>query len=278
MTAPFLVPSAPHSNSGVIHSAGMTPQQKEDYMITHAPGASAPNFASEVLVALDELQAKVVEVTHLANLVESPHRDAVIVISGGELCVRGCDGLSTAPATIKDIKDGETLLAGITQGTLSMPAAYREFHYGETGSEAVKGLRDYWVAILSGKREDDATTLLAWGHIPAKTEFESLGVDPLGLLDAIYDRLEWDGVNFRDEARRKVFLDMLEKALTEVCRPLFTEDLSHNELRAFAGHIEIVSELEARGVTRLIDLLATERQLSGELQDARRELAIIDLL
>ena len=75
-----------------------------------------------------------------------------------------------------------------------------------------------------------------------------------------------------------VILDMLEKALTEVCRPLFTEDLSHNELRAFAGHIEIVSELEARGVTRLIDLLATESQLSGELQDARRELAIIDSL
>lgn len=274
MTAPFLVPSAPHSNSGVIHSAGMTPQQKEDYMITHAPGASAPNFASEVLLALDELQDKVAEVTHLANLVESPHRDAVIVISGGELCVRGYDGLSTAPAPIKD---GETLLAGITQGTLSMPLAYWEFRYGETGVDAVEGLRDYWVAILSGKR-DDATSLLAWGYMPATTEFEYLGVDPLGLLDAIYDRLEWDGVNFRDEARRKGFLDMLEKALTEVCRPLFTEDLSHNELRAFAGHIEIVSELEARGVTRLIDLLATESQLSGELQDARRELAIIDSL
>ena len=274
MTAPFLVPSAPHSNSGVIHSAGMTPQQKEDYMITHAPGASAPNFASEVLLALDELQDKVAEVTHLANLVESPHRDAVIVISGGELCVRGYDGLSTAPAPIKD---GETLLAGITQGTLSMPLAYWEFRYGETGVDAVEGLRDYWVAILSGKR-DDATSLLAWDYMPATTEFEYLGVDPLGLLDAIYDRLEWDGVNFRDEARRKGFLDMLEKALTEVCRPLFTEDLSHNELRAFAGHIEIVSELEARGVTRLIDLLATESQLSGELQDARRELAIIDSL
>ena len=68
MTAPFLVPSAPHSNSGVIHSAGMTPQQKEDYMITHAPGASAPNFASEVLLALDELQDKVTSVTYLVNI------------------------------------------------------------------------------------------------------------------------------------------------------------------------------------------------------------------
>ena len=240
-------------------------------MITHAPGASAPNFASEVLVALDELQAKVSEVTHLANLVESPHRDYVILISNGSLCIRGSGGLWFAP-----IKDGETLLAGITQGTLSMPAAYHEFRYGETGSDAVEGLRDYWVEILSGKREDDATTLLTWGHIPATTEFESLGVDPLGLLDSIYDRLEWEGVNFRDEARRMGFLDMLEKALTEVCRPLFTEDLSHNELRAFAGHIEIASVLEARGITRLIDMLATERQLSGELQDARRELAIIN--
>ncbi len=242
-------------------------------MITNTPGDSSPNFATEVLMGLEELQAKVAEVARLDKLVMAPHQDAVIVINGGELCLRGYDGLSTAP-----IKDGETLLAGITKGTLSAPAAYREFRYGETGSDAVEGLRNYWVEILSGKREDDATTLLAWGYMPATTEFESLGVDPLGLLDAIYDRLEWDGVNFRDEARRKGFLDMLEKALTEVCRPLFTEDLSHNELRAFAGHIEIASELEARGVTRLIDLLATERQLSGELQDARRELAVIDLL
>lgn len=242
-------------------------------MITHTPGASTPNFSSEVLIALDKLQAKVAEVTHLDNLVEAPHQDAVIVISDGELHIRGYDGVSTAP-----IKDGETLLAGITKGTLSMPAAYREFRCGETGSDAVKGLRDYWVAILSGRREDDATTLLAWGYIPATTELESLGVDPLGILDAIYDHLEWDGVNFKDEARRKGFLDMLEKALTEVCRPIFTEDLSYNELRAFEGHIEIDSELEACGVTRLIDMLATERQLSSELQDARRELAIIDLL
>lgn len=242
-------------------------------MITHAPGASAPNFASEVLVALDELQAKVTEVTHLDKLVAAPHQDAVIVINSGELCVRGYDGMSTAP-----IKDGETLLAGITKGTLSSPAVYREFRYGETGSDAVEGLRDYWVAILSGKREDDATTLLAWGYMPATTEFESLGVDPLGLLDAIYDRLNYEGVDFRGMARRKGFLDMLEKALTEVCRPLFTEDLSDNELRAFAGHLEIDSEYDSRGVTRLIDMLATERPLSGELQDARRELAIIDLL
>lgn len=213
------------------------------------------------------------EVTHLDKLVMAPYQDAVIVINGGELFVRGYDGLSTAP-----IKDGETLLAGITKGTLSAPAAYREFRYGETGSDAVEGLRNYWVEILSGKREDDSTTLLAWGYMPATTEFESIGVDPLGLLDAIYDRLEWDGVNFRDEARRKGFLDMLEKALTEVCRPLFTEDLSNNELRAFAGHLEIDSEYDARGITRLIDMLATERPLSGELQDARRELAIIDLL
>lgn len=243
-------------------------------MITHTPGASTPNFASEVLVALDELQAKVEDVTHLDNLVVAPHQDAVIVIGNGELHIRGYDVTSTAP-----IKDGETLLAGITKGTLSMPAAYREFRCGETGSDAVEGLRDYWVAILSGKREDDATTLLAWGYMPATTELESLGVDPLGLLDAIYERLElWYGVNFSHEARRKGFLDMLEKALTEVCRPIFTEDLSYNELRAFEGHIEIDSELGARGITRLIDMLATERPLSGELQDARRELAIIDLL
>lgn len=242
-------------------------------MITHEPGASAPNFASEVLVALDELQAKVADVTHLDKLVAAPHEDAVIVISCGELHIRGYEGV-LAPT----IKDGETLLAGITMGTLSMPAAYREFRYGDTGSDAVEGLRDYWVEILSGKREDDATTLLAWGYMPATTDLEPLGVDPLGLLDAIYDHLEWDGVNFSHEARRKGFLDMLDKALTEVCRPLFTEDLSHNELRAFAGHIEIYSELEARGVTRLIDMLATELQLSGELKDARRELAIIDLI
>lgn len=240
-------------------------------MIKHTPGASTPNFASDVLIALDELQDKVTEVAHLDNLVEAPHQDAVIVISDGELHIRGYDGASTAP-----IKDGETLLAGITKGTLSMPAAYREFRCSETGSDAVDRLRDYWVAILSGKREDDATTLLAWGYMPATTELESLGVDPLGLLDAIYDHLEWDGVEFSHEARRKGFLDMLEKALTEVCRPIFTEDLSNNELRAFARHMEIVSELEARGVIRLIDMLATERQLGGELQDARRELAIID--
>lgn len=243
-------------------------------MITHEPGASTPNFASEVLVALDELQAKVADVTHLDKLVAAPHEDAVIVISCGELHIRGYEGV--LPPTIKD---GETLLAGITSGTLSMPAAHWEFRYGETGSDAVEGLRDYWVEILSGKRgEDDTTTLLAWGYMPATTDLEPLGVDPLGLLDAIYDHLEWDGVNFSHEARRKGFLDMLDKALTEVCRPLFTEDLSNNELRAFAGHIEIDSELETRGITRLVDLLATERQLSGELQDARRELAIIDLL
>ena len=59
---------------------------------------------------------------------------------------------------------------------------------------------------------------------------------------------------------------------------MITEELSDNELNAFAGHLEIDSVIEARGLTELVDMLATERQLSFELQDARRELARIGLL
>ena len=242
-------------------------------MITHTPGDSSHNFTSEVLIGLEELQARVAESGSLLNVISGSHKNAVIVVGDGEFHVRGYDWPSAAT-----ILSGETILAGITEGTLSLPVAYREFRRDKTGLDAVEELRNYWVDLLSGKDEVHAAYLLSWGYMPATTEFESLGIRPLRLLDFIYQVFQYKHMSLRVMARRKGFLDMLEKALTEVCRPLFTEELSDNELNAFAGHLEIDSVIEARGLTELVDMLATERQLSFELQDARRELARIGLL
>ena len=243
-------------------------------MITQTPGDSSPNFTTEVLMGLEELQAKVAESGSLRSLIATPHEYALIIMSDGEIHVRGYDGDHGTAFSSR-----ETLLAGITEGTLSLPVAYREFRLGKTGPDAVEELRGYWADILSGKHHHHAAALLSWGYMPATTEFESFGLTPLRLLDSIYQLFQYEHMSLRVMARRdKGYLDMLEKALTEVCRPLFTEELSDNELNAFAGHLEIDSVIEARGLTELVDMLATERQLSFELQDARRELARIGLL
>lgn len=245
-------------------------------MITQTPGDSSPNFTTEVLMGLEELQAKVAESGSLRSLIATPHEYALIIMSDGEIHVRGYDGDHGTAFSSR-----ETLLAGISEGALSLPAAYREFRLGKTGPDAVEELRGYWADILSGKHHHHAAALLSWGYMPATTEFESFGLTPLRLLDSIYQVFQYEHMSLRVMARRdKGYLDMLEKALTEVCRPLFTEELSDNELNAFAGHLEIdsVIEVEARGLTELVDMLATERQLSFELQDARRELARIGLL
>ena len=245
-------------------------------MITQTPGDSSPNFTTEVLMGLEELQAKVAESGSLRSLIATPHEYALIIMSDGEIHVRGYDGDHGTAFSSR-----ETLLAGISEGTLSLPVAYREFRLGKTGPDAVEELRGYWADILSGKHHHHAAALLSWGYMPATTEFESFGLTPLRLLDSIYQVFQYEHMSLRVMARRdKGYLDMLEKALTEVCRPLFTEELSDNELNAFAGHLEIdsVIEVEARGLTELVDMLATERQLSFELQDARRELARIGLL
>lgn len=242
-------------------------------MITHTTGESSPNIASEVLTGLEELQARVTEAGSLLDVISGSHQNAVVVVGDGEFHVRGYNWPSAAT-----FLSGETLLAGITEGTLSLPVAYREFRRDKTGPDAVEELRNYWVNLLSGRDEAHAAYLLSWGLMPAMTEFESLGIRPLRLLDSIYQVFQYEHMSLRVMARRKGFLDMLEKALTEVCRPLFTEELSDNELNAFVGHLEIDSVVEARGVTELVDMLATERQLSFELQDARRELARIGLL
>ena len=245
-------------------------------MITQTPGDSSPNFTTEVLMGLEELQAKVAESGSLRSLIATPHEYALIIMSDGEIHVRGYDGYHGTAFSSR-----ETLLAGISEGTLSLPVAYREFRLGKTGPDAVEELRGYWADILSGKHHHHAAALLSWGYMPATTEFESFGLTPLRLLDSIYQVFQYEHMSLRVMARRdKGYLDMLEKALTEVCRPLFTEELSDNELNAFAGHLEIdsVIEVEARGLTELVDMLATERQLSFELQDARRELARIGLL
>ena len=242
-------------------------------MITHTTGESSPNIASEVLMGLDELQARVTEAGSLLDIISGSHQNAVIIVGDGEFHVRGYNCPSAAT-----ILSGETLLAGITEGTLSLPVASREFRRDKTGLDAVEELRNYWVDLLSGKDEANAAYLLSWGLMPTTTEFKSLGLRPLRLLDSIYQVFQYEHMSLRVMARRKGFLDMLEKALTEVCRPLFTEELSDNELNAFAGHLVLDSWLEARGVTELVDMLATERPLSPELQDARRELARIGLL
>ena len=77
--------------------------------------------------------------------------------------------------------------------------------------------------------------------------------------------------------RDKGYLDMLEKALAEVCRPLFSDDVSELVLSDFDSHLTLESVIESRGLTELVDMLATERQLSPEMQTARRHLARIEV-
>ena len=242
-------------------------------MITNTPGDSSPNFATEVLMGLEELQAKVTESGSLRSLITSPHEYALIILSDGGVYVRGYDGYHGTTLSSR-----ETLLAGISEGTLSLPVAYREFRLGKTGPDAVEELRGYWSDILSGKHHHHAAVLLSWGYMPATTEFESKGLTPLRLLDSIYQLFQYEHMSLRVMARRdKGYLDMLEKALTEVCRPLFSDDVSELVLSDFDSHLTLESVIESRGLTELVDMLATERQLSPEMQTARRHLARIEV-
>lgn len=240
-------------------------------MITNTPGGSSPNFATEVLMGLEELQAKVTESGSLRSLITTPHEYALIIMSEGEIYVRGYDGNHGTAFSSR-----ETLLAGISEGTLSLPVAYREFRLGKTGPDAVEELRGYWSDILSGKHHHHAAALLSWGYMPTTTEFESFGLTPLRLLDSIYQVFQYEHMSLRVMARRdKGYLDMLEKALMEVCRPLFSDDVSELVLSDFDSHLTLESVIESRGLTELVDMLATERQLSPEMQTARRHLAIV---
>jgi hypothetical protein len=242
-------------------------------MITHEPGASSPNFVAEILMGLEELQAKVAESGSLRSLITTPHEYALIIMSEGEIYVRGYDGNHGTAFSSR-----ETLLAGISEGTLSLPVAYREFRLGKTGLDAVEELRGYWADILSGKHHHHAAVILSWGYMPATTEFESFGLTPLRLLDSIYQVFQYEHMSLRVMARRdKGYLDMLEKAFTEVCRPLFSDDVSELVLSDFDSNLTLESVIESRGLTELVDMLATERQLSPEMQTARRHLARIEV-
>lgn len=244
-------------------------------MITNTPGDSSPNFATEILMGLEELQTKVTESGSLRRLITTPHEYALIIMSEGEVYVRGYDGDHGTAFSSR-----ETLLAGISEGTLSLPVAYREFRIGKTGPDAVEELRGYWADILSGtgKYHHHAAVLLSWGYMPATTEFESFGLSPLRLLDSIYQVFQYEHMSLRGMARRdKGYLDMLEKALAEVCRPLFSDDVSELVLSDFDSHLTLESVIESRGLTELVDMLATERQLSPEMQTARRHLARIEV-
>ena len=244
-------------------------------MITNTPGDSSPNFATEVLMGLEELQAKVTESGSLRSLIATPHEYALIIMSEGEIYVRGYDDHHGTALSSR-----ETLLAGISEGTLSLPVVYREFRLGKTGPDAVEELRGYWADILSGsgKYHRHAAALLSWGYMPAMTEFESFGLTPLRLIDSIYQHFQYEPMSLRVMARRdKGYLDMLEKALTEACRPLFSEDVSELVLSDFDSHLTMESVIESRGLTELVDMLATERQLSPEMQTARRHLARIEV-
>lgn len=228
-------------------------------MITHTADASS-NFASEVLLALDELQEQVDLAGGLPLYVKSQMDE--LRRSSDRTCVVMNDSkmeIRTLRATSDDelgaALDGDTLLGVlIPGGEIASPSDALK----PNGLESVEELRRTWGERLSGETPVITAYLLSTGLMTAQVDYESLGVSPAIIARSMRIRHK----ELQPSDRR---IPLMVDACLKLLQPL--ADLSRDELRERS--IALWNS-EALTVSSLAHMLETADKLGFGTDETRR--------
>ena len=219
-------------------------------MITHDKQEDK-SLATEILLALDELQKRADEVYWIGRLVPNGLKGiAVIVLSQGQVVIRS----SELPIT-----NGEVILGGIRNGGLSLPDELSIVGRHLNKADAIEVLRRYWGEIISGERSHEATNLLLSGHLPNSSEIRDWGVTAENILDEVLMDIEFGSLIDGPVAPDAHYLSLVKDALLESWD------------KAIGG--DSWSLQYAAQTRKLIDWLNKHTELGPKLERIRRTLA-----
>lgn len=219
-------------------------------MITHDTQEDK-SLATEILLALDDLQKRADEVYWIGRLVPKDIKGiAVIVLSQGQVVIRS----SELPIT-----NGEVILGGIRNGGLSLPDELSIVGRHLNKADAIEVLRRYWGEIISGERSHEATNLLLSGHLPNSSEVRNWGVTAESILDEVLMDIEFGSLIDGPVAPDAHYLSLVKDSLLEYW----------SKARCGAG----LSPQYAAQTRKLIDWLGKHTELGPKLERIRRTLA-----
>jgi hypothetical protein len=225
-------------------------------MITHEPGASAPNFVAEILLALDELQEQVDQAGGLPYYakaqMDEPRRSsdrACVVMHDGRMEIRTLR--ATSEEELGAALNGATLL-----GVLTLRGEINTFR--TKGLESVEDLRSSWIEWLSGETPFTAAYLLSTGLMTAQVDYESLGVSPAIIARSMR-------IIYKDLAHGDRRIPLMVDACLKLLQPM--AGLTRSELRERAAELW---NAEALTVASLAHMLEKADQLGFGTDETRR--------
>ena len=229
-------------------------------MITHTADASS-NFASEVLLALDELQEQVDLAgglplyikSQMDNLRRSSDRTCV-VLRDGRMAVRTVR--ATSDEELGVALNGDTLLGVLTPRGEIAPLLMPLQSYGQ--HDSVEGVRGHWIQLLSGEPSFELVYLLTTGLMSNKVDYESLGLNAAHIARSMKTRYK----ELQPGDRR---IPLMVDACLKLLQPL--ADLSRDELRERS--IDLWNS-EALTVSSLAHMLETADKLGFGTDETRR--------
>ena len=226
-------------------------------MITHDTKEDK-SLATQIILALDELQKRADEVYWIGRLVPNGLKGiAVIVLSQGVIVLS--QGQVVIRSSELPITNGEVILGGIRNGGLSLPDELSIVGRHLNKADAIEVLRRYWGEIISGERSHEATNLLLSGHLPNSSEIRGWGVTAESILDEVLMDIEFGSLIDGPVAPDAHYLSVVKDALLEYWS------------KAIGGGGW--SPQYAAQTRKLIDWLSKHTELGPKLERIRRTLA-----
>ena len=229
-------------------------------MIKHTTGESSPNFTSEILLALDELQEQVDLAgglplyikSQMDKLRRSSDRTCV-VLHDGRMAVHTVR--ATSDEELGAALDGDTLLGVLTPRGEIVPLVMPLQSHGH---DSVEGLRGRWIKLLSGEPSFELAYLLTMGLMSNKVNYESLGLNPAHIARSMKTRYK----ELQPGDRR---IPLMVDACLKLLQPL--ADLSRDEMRERSIALW---DSEALTVSSLAHMLETADRLGFGTDETRR--------
>lgn len=234
-------------------------------MITHhGTGESSPNIASEVLLALDELQEQVdlagglplYVKSQMDKLRRSSDRTCV-VLRNGRMAIRTVR--ATSDEELGVALNGDTLLGVLTpRGEIAPLLMPLQSH----GHDSVEGVRGHWIQLLSGEPSFEPSFelvyLLTTGLMSNTVDYESLGLNAAHIARSMKTR-------YKELQPGDRSIPLMVDACLKLLQPL--ADLSRDELRERS--IALWNS-EALTVSSLAHMLETADKLGFGTDETRR--------
>lgn len=219
-------------------------------------------LATEILLALDELQAQV-EAKGLEQFVAEPRFSDQLQCSA--ICWRNgaLHAVDAPPYEEFNAVEGIVIAGLDSRKHITLPDLYSH-PQGGLGDE-LECLREFWSYVLADENPTAVASLIAFGQLPASTR-QVLKVDTKRLL--------WDVTNrdILEEARSEDFMELLQDALLEVFQPLIERELTQVQIHVLAQEMSDRFELFAYELDHLVEWLAARYSISPDLQLAHDRL------